>query len=779
MLFVFGLNAQNDTSVLHLNRLSTDDLLSQKRDSQIYQTSLVNWSNLPLHQSPFETYIFTKDEIALLGCNTLVDILKFVPSIRTSKVGVATEGELFLSNGLRGNEYFQFLINGSPLRNLTINGMSIGAQFPIKQAEKIEIYIGNATSIYGMQAGAGVINIVLKESERPIYTTANLTFGAQQYNNISVNFGGKLGKGKRITTFNAFGGYTTFNDWNNRYLYDTNFNQSNYDAIGNYKLSGNYRPEQSDTSFFIQAAQPHFSRYFGLNLQIRRFYISYLNMIRHDHSAIGLNPAAIDYTDESTYFEDNINKITIGYKVNSKKWFFDLNLGSLAYQVNKQSSSRFIYPHVVSMLDTFSKIISRNFSDVYVGGYEGAKQRIMQNQSYSNSNELSFPVNFVMKRGFFHSLTFSTGIHSILAIANNPIYIYATRNNLEEDGLKDFSPKYSDPNINVNAYFMSEYQRKKSYVNISISKNYNTLYNTQDVNFRIGINQHFKIKTNHFSFASSIDLGKVTPSIKNIANTYSVDIFKYFNKWYVNSSSNPPSTIDGLMQKTYRVALRQYNSKRWIDISYEHIGRQSDYIFNNLKISRIDSLNTTLFSGFLVSPSHFVSLHKATFVFCKMSKKMLFSHEIFKKNPQVFSRFSYTYQFGEERFENGNSIPFIRQVPTSTLKWHSYLDALKYVSFGWNLNFNSAFYPSITTPENYKSDAIKYYKDNTRNLSMDFMIAYHFNQNFYTQLRIFNLTNRNIAGIEATETPDDLKINTQPHRIFQVALHYNLDVQPQ
>lgn len=778
MLFVFALNAQNDTSVLHLNRLSTDDLLSQKRDSQIYQTSLVNWSNLPLHQSPFETYIFTKDEIALLGCNTLVDILKFVPSIRTSKVGVATEGELFLSNGLRGNEYFQFLINGSPLRNLTINGMSIGAQFPIKQAEKIEIYIGNATSVYGMQAGAGVINIVLKESERPIYTTANLTFGAQQYNNISVNFGGKLGKGKRITTFNAFGGYTTFNGWNNSYLYDTNFNQSNYDAIGNYKLSGNYRPEQSDTSFFIQAAQPHFSRYFGLNLQIRRFYISYLNMIRHDHSAIGLNPAAIDFTDESTYFEDNINKITIGYKVNSKKWFFDFNTGSLAYQINRQSSSRYINPHVASMLDTMTKILTRDYPDVNKESLALAKQRIQQNQSYTSANEINFPLQIIIKRNLFNKFSIGVGALSRFSVISNTMYQYSSRNVLEEDGLRLIAPSYYFYG-QLNPYLMTEYHTNNTYINGSISRNLSMFYNNSSTNYRLGINKIFKIKNQNFSIASNLSIGKIAPSMRYINNLYGMQITKYDNFSFQNAYDNPPSTVDGLMQKTYRFALRQYNSKRWIDISYEHIGRQSDYFFNNLKISSIDSSNTTLSSGFIVSPSHFVSLHKATFIFCKMSKKMLLSHEIFKKNPQVFSRFSYTYQFGEERFENGNSIPFVRQIPTSMLKWYSYFDAFKYVSFGWNINFNSSFYPSTTTPENYKSDAIKFYKDNTRNFSMDFMIAYHFNQNFYTQLRIFNLTNRNIAGIEATETPDDLKINTQPHRIFQIALHYNLDVQPQ
>ena len=59
--------------------------------------------------------------------------------------------------GLLGNSKTRILINGTPIRPFSQDGMDIGAQLPIRQADRIEIVLGPGASLYGSDAVAGVI----------------------------------------------------------------------------------------------------------------------------------------------------------------------------------------------------------------------------------------------------------------------------------------------------------------------------------------------------------------------------------------------------------------------------------------------------------------------------------------------------------------------------------------------------------------------------------------------------------------------------------------------
>ena len=141
-----------------------------------------------------------------------------MPGIRVSQPGSALEGETFTMRGLMGNTYAKILINGNPVKPYVVSGMPIGAQLPIQQAERIEVIYGPAAALYGADASAGVINIVLAESERPVFTKASLHIGSDNYRSLNLLFGGKIGRGKDILRFRLFGMDTRFDD--RRIFYD-------------------------------------------------------------------------------------------------------------------------------------------------------------------------------------------------------------------------------------------------------------------------------------------------------------------------------------------------------------------------------------------------------------------------------------------------------------------------------------------------------------------------------------------------------------------------------
>jgi outer membrane cobalamin receptor len=132
------------------------------------------------------------------GFVTLGDVLRAAPGIRVSQPGNALEGETFMVRGVSGNQYMKILINDVPIKAAVAPGMSIGAQLPVRQAKRIEVVYGPSGPTYGEEACAGVINIILKETERPVYTQADLSFGRFNYNSLDLMFGGKLGRDRNI-----------------------------------------------------------------------------------------------------------------------------------------------------------------------------------------------------------------------------------------------------------------------------------------------------------------------------------------------------------------------------------------------------------------------------------------------------------------------------------------------------------------------------------------------------------------------------------------------------
>ena len=228
LLICLFLHAQNDTTLLLApERLTEKDLIAQNPDLQ--KTKVISASRSPedLDEVPFTMWVVTAEDILRNGYVTLGDVLRAAPGIRVSQPGNAMEGETFLMRGLSGNQYVKILINDVPVKPSIALGMPIGAQIPIRQAERIEVLYGPTSAIYGNEACAGVVNIILKETERPIFTQADLAFGNYGYNSLDLTFGGKLGKDKKIFRFSLYGS-STVREKTDLY-YDRNlFNANNY-----------------------------------------------------------------------------------------------------------------------------------------------------------------------------------------------------------------------------------------------------------------------------------------------------------------------------------------------------------------------------------------------------------------------------------------------------------------------------------------------------------------------------------------------------------------------
>ena len=245
ILFAFNLQGQNDSTYSYIERdlLGLENLKEWKDTSGIKVIS-ASRSAKNIEDLPITIYVITHEEIQRNHYTSLADILKYLPGIRVSQPGSGEAGEIFQFRGLIGNYYTKILVNNLPIKPTVVNGMPLGAQLPIRQAERIEIIYGPAAAIYGADAVTGVINIITKESDKGTFVRGDIYLG-NDYNYTNFMVGGKAGKNKNIMQYSFYGSKSEFNSMNIKNTGDNTFNPLHYlDQKGQtITLNGNdYKP---------------------------------------------------------------------------------------------------------------------------------------------------------------------------------------------------------------------------------------------------------------------------------------------------------------------------------------------------------------------------------------------------------------------------------------------------------------------------------------------------------------------------------------------------------
>ena len=323
-----------------LFRLGADDLTAPNKNAgnEIISASrtLKNSSEVP-----FTVHVITREEILENGYITLVDALKSVPGIRVSQPGSAIEGETFLIRGLHGNYYCKILIDGVPVQPSVAGGMPISAQLPVRQAERIEVTFGPSSSIYGANAMAGVINIVMHGSERPVTAQADIAMGdnGQEYLNVSI--GGKVGKNKNVVTYSLFGNYFSRGDMNVKKDVEGVYDPSLYDSSFSYIDAPFYRGDSTAPEL---GRLPELSRMLGFSVKWRGLAFQFFSMSRRTHSSIGQRTDIYSYADPTNYWGETIRRYTLSYGFSRDRFSSQTTLSWLSYRLDDQSSFGLIYP---------------------------------------------------------------------------------------------------------------------------------------------------------------------------------------------------------------------------------------------------------------------------------------------------------------------------------------------------------------------------------------------------------------------------------------------------
>jgi vitamin B12 transporter len=146
--------------------------------------------------------VITREQIERAPQSSLGELLQAQPGLQiSSNGGIGTPTSVSIRGG--SSQQTLVLIDGERMSSSTV-GTTALENIPLNQIERIEILRGPASSLYGADAVAGVIQIFTRRSEGAPHVSVEAGVGSYRTAVGSLNYGGRTGD----TRFNVNLGYT-------------------------------------------------------------------------------------------------------------------------------------------------------------------------------------------------------------------------------------------------------------------------------------------------------------------------------------------------------------------------------------------------------------------------------------------------------------------------------------------------------------------------------------------------------------------------------------------
>ena len=718
---------------------------------------------------PFSIYVIEGADIRRNGYITLVDALKMLPGIRVSQPGSALEGETFMMRGLLGNAYAKILVNGIPVKPYMVSGMPLGAQLPIQQAERIEVIYGPAAALYGADATTGVINIVVADSERPIFTNASLHVGGQSYTSIHTLFGGKIGKGDKILKFRLFG--TNTRQATRRIFYDTDlYNAENYFGLNPRRIQA-----LINTPNFIGTVTkpalgetPHLSRSFGVDLTYQNFQFSYKDFFRQDHRALGLNTVAISYAIPVNSIGESIKEGHLIYKKDFKNWSTQTTLNFLKYNMNNTSSSSYVSPTLANIfnvftLDSLNMLLADSLRTVINDNFfSSIRFAHASSFEYALEQALNFKVG---------NAEINTGFRAQRGTGDPFVDFQSTPNRGGADNIENISRNPDQDYNELNAFAQLFLPLKKWNILLGAAYLYrnNTSFSERISSFNPRIALLYKAQQN-LSFRASYSTAFKIPGPYFRETSYTIvdNVF--------DNISTGISPIASERTLSYELGLRWLPSPK---IEFDLAG----YYTRTIDFLVYDILPNPIFTERNLTTGYFNDENTKANLYGIQS--MLWLKKLIPA-ISMDARISLSLSKGKEFLFSAINDNRTREHLEELGGLRAYPNLIAQAQFSFqpferftlildNVVVSNSLTRNLVLIEEVLDERIDSPIKNSGFYTLDITGNYQINQSFRMYARFNNVLNKKYAGIDADSSPDVLLYNPQSLFTFRLGVNYNLN----
>lgn len=135
------------------------------QSTRIQQVTSVSKRAESIYEAPANILVVTREEIEQRGYGDLVEMLRDVPGFDLTMFYGSQYANIY-QRGFRQNntEKTLMLIDGIEDNDLWTNWADISRQYPLSDIDRVEIIYGPASTMYGPNAFAGVINIITQDA---------------------------------------------------------------------------------------------------------------------------------------------------------------------------------------------------------------------------------------------------------------------------------------------------------------------------------------------------------------------------------------------------------------------------------------------------------------------------------------------------------------------------------------------------------------------------------------------------------------------------------------
>ena len=140
----------------------------------------------PVSETVVVTEVITAEDMVAMGADDAAEALELQPGVTITRTFRGAGVEM---QGL-GSRYVLVLVNGRRVGGRT-DGVLDLSRYPVERIERIEIVKGASAVLYGSDAIAGVVNLILREPERGWSNRARATYGSRHSLRASDSFATK------------------------------------------------------------------------------------------------------------------------------------------------------------------------------------------------------------------------------------------------------------------------------------------------------------------------------------------------------------------------------------------------------------------------------------------------------------------------------------------------------------------------------------------------------------------------------------------------------------
>jgi iron complex outermembrane receptor protein len=285
--------------------------------------------------APATIYVRTREQIIKRGYRNLLELLEDIPEVEIQRNSISEFRNMVTFRGIAGNEKFIIMLDGIRITPSTGDPYTLGTNYPLTNAMRVEVILGPASALYGVDAFSGIINIITMNDRDVQGGVVQTSFGHYTTGDHSV----VVGLRKKDVGFTLAGNYYHSREPDLYNLYKDEFRWYNekYKPEGLVNLNGAEKqvtPSASQRAFEMPAS----SYFLSAKLNFGNFEIGASRNHERHSSSVSVDPQFTLYTKEA-FLATNLQSVYANYfyKSRSGRWSLQSYLSFNSYVMDPDS----------------------------------------------------------------------------------------------------------------------------------------------------------------------------------------------------------------------------------------------------------------------------------------------------------------------------------------------------------------------------------------------------------------------------------------------------------